>query len=476
MIEKIIDRALNEQRKVYIFSHLHADGDALNSASALKKYLEANGVDAYYIISKVVGPFKPARNIFVKEGLCVVVDTSTLANCDNGEKILRANKNNIFVFDHHDKPYSGSLIEEELDLPKENVVRVPHATSASEVLLNDFNEKKISPKIATYLLKGLISDTENLKYINSESILNTLKLLSLNANLEIAVNALREGGSLKFEVGISKELLSAEKIDFGGAFGIFKMFDNEKVNILNNEFGVFNPQRQVKKLADMENCAFWAFAAENEPGKFDVELRSNPSCGNFNVLDIAGEFGGGGHYNASGFTVSAEDGFSLEKIKEALIEKVSEVAKKTDKALYEQNSSELEEKLQKIMEKTDYLTHGTTPKDFAEIYNLVKAGVHYHKIRVKPKTYGQIMFAFEVLSKIPESVYSNQFTNLKLNFDEEMLKYYQDKYNITEDDVLGLIDNFKKIAVPYVEINLPNGKTTNRTLKINPPREADFYR
>ena len=47
---------------------------------------------------------------------------------------------------------------------------------------------------------------------------------------------------------------------------------------------------------------------ENTPREYNVEFRSTPVYGNFNVLQLAASHRGGEHYNASGCAVKVKYG------------------------------------------------------------------------------------------------------------------------------------------------------------------------
>ena len=50
VLEKIIQKAKKENRRVNIYAHGSPDGDAIASSKALEKILQDNGIDAKYIV------------------------------------------------------------------------------------------------------------------------------------------------------------------------------------------------------------------------------------------------------------------------------------------------------------------------------------------------------------------------------------------------------------------------------------------
>lgn len=70
MLENIIKKAIEENKKVYIYAHKFPDGDAISSSCAVVEYLKNNGVDAQYVISnpiysysQVVGPIPTSSHV-----------------------------------------------------------------------------------------------------------------------------------------------------------------------------------------------------------------------------------------------------------------------------------------------------------------------------------------------------------------------------------------------------------------------------
>ena len=76
MIDKIIEKAKKENKKVYVFAHRFPDGDAICSSQAVVQFLKDNGIEAKYVVSdiinkfsKVVGDIEPTKSVEKGNGL-----------------------------------------------------------------------------------------------------------------------------------------------------------------------------------------------------------------------------------------------------------------------------------------------------------------------------------------------------------------------------------------------------------------------
>ena len=52
MIESIIEKAKNQNRKVYVYAHKFPDGDAISSSLAIVEYFKNQGISAQYVVTK----------------------------------------------------------------------------------------------------------------------------------------------------------------------------------------------------------------------------------------------------------------------------------------------------------------------------------------------------------------------------------------------------------------------------------------
>jgi hypothetical protein len=208
-------------------------------------------------------------------------------------------------------------------------------------------------------------------------------------------------------------------------------------------------------MSDITDCSFNCIAAENIPGRFDLEFRSSQTYGNFNVLQLATNHGGGGHFNASGCTLTDK---TSEDISALIIDETTTMYSEQGTNLEKITLTKTDEELVQILAQTDRLTKNVTPELLKKVQELINNGANYIYAYKKFKTYERFMLENELLSKIPESTYSQRFPIVSIYLSKPEIDTLCEKYNITEQDILQTIEMFTNIDVNFATISLPGGK------------------
>ena len=474
MINKIIEKARKDDKKVYIYAHKFPDGDAISSSAALAQYLNNNGIDATCVFdnpifsySQIIGQISTTKSP-EPNSISIIVDTSTVDYAEN-KAFLSSSPEDIYIIDHHIK--NNNCIEDELQLSEENVIRDSSTISTTELLLRLFDEEKITPQIANMLTLGLITDSAKLQFLKVNTLTNLSKLLELGANYEQVLSACNKKGKLREEVGIAKLILNSQKINIGNTFGLVLSIDNQTVNNMASQHSVRNPQKKIYKMNDITNCSFTCICAENTPGEFDLEFRSTPIYGSFNVQELAVKYGGGGHYNASGCHLSQKNGFVQEQMLSLIAQNTSEMYASQATNLSEINLSDTDKELLHVLEQTKKLTTNINPKTLAIIDYLIKQGANYDYTFKTLKSYEKFMLENEILSKIPESTLTQKYPIVSIYLSKQEVNDLCKKYNITQEDILKTIEIFANIDIKFASISFngrriqidKNGKITSRT-------------
>lgn len=466
MIEKIIEKAKQSNKKVYIYAHKFPDADATSSSLALAEYLKSFGIDAKYVVSsqteasnKLIGEI-PSTDSVEPNSISIILDTSTFAYTEN-KNFQSSSPENIYIIDHHGKNENTKCIEESLGIPSENVIRNPNSSSACEILLNEFDQSKINKTIATLLTLGLYSDTAKLQFIKPSTIDNLIKLLKLGADYKNVVALCSEKLNLKAEVGIAKALLKAQKFAIGNTFGLILSLDNQEVNSLSTNFFIRSPQKKIFKMNNIENCSFTCMFAENEPKKFDTEFRSSSIYGNFDVLKLATMHNGGGHHNAAGCLIEAAPLQTKENIEDKFKLEALELYSDTTPQISNVEPNKQDQELAQIMETTKRFTTKTSLELFEKVNELIKAGANYSYVFKKFKSFEKFMLQNEILSRIPFGIFEQQKPVVYLNIAPQDFDDLIKKYSITYEDILSSIDVFSDIDVASATISLPSGKKSS---------------
>lgn len=349
--------------------------------------------------------------------------------------------------------------EDELKLPKSNVIRNPLSSSTCEILVNEFDPSKVTPNIANKLTLGMMSDTAKLKFIKPDTLDNLAKLIELGANFEKISATSNRKIRLSDEVGLAKVFLRTQKFEIGDSFGLALSLDNKSVKNLLAHYGIRNPQKKIFKMADIEGCSFNCMCAENTRGSYDFEFRSSSTYGNLNVFDLASHYSGGGHPSASGCSISG---------KSTSIESVTKEVIHTAQGMYSDSAdfkdlpveSEANDRLADVFERTGRLSHDITPDVLKEVNSLIRDGANYEYYTKSFKTYEEFMLQNEILSKVPDFKLKDKEPSVRINLSAQDVSFLTKKYGVSEEQILGSISAFSNINIRNASIYLPDGRGT----------------
>lgn len=293
-------------------SHTHPDGDAIGSLIAMGLALNEMKKDtALYNESPIpaVYRFLPSVNRVVRRlGEQKSYDTAIILDCGNLERIGKAAAHIrhtpvIINIDHH---VTNSLFG--------NFQLIDtSACATAEIIYRLIKRMGVPPTrdMATALYTAILTDTGSFRFSNTNSAafaicdemvglgvdpsrvakhvygtysMGRLKLLNLALDsIEISNN-----GKLSM-MTLTRDMLrktDTQPEDADGIINYAKRIEDVRVAVM--------IQEHLNGLRGVEHST--------NPGRFHVSLRSD---GTVDVAAIASEFGGGGHYNAAGFSVDA---------------------------------------------------------------------------------------------------------------------------------------------------------------------------
>lgn len=473
MINDIIEKAKIERKNVFIYTHKTPDVDSIFAAYAVGEYLKGFGVKSRYVMDTSNKEFRVQRNTDTTNSISIVLDTVTVNQAENN-RFLKSWKNDIYVYDHHTRSSTmNALIEEELGLSKSNVKRLPNLTSTCEVLLKDFNPKKITPKVAYFLLTGILANTGILRFPKDGTYDSVRQLVSLGADFDGCTREIL-ATKLGIEIGISEALKNVKKLPLGNLFCLVLYLDNDKVEFYKNHYDLKNIHKKINKINHIENCPISMIIAENVPGEFDVRIRSNNIYGNYSAHEIAEKYHGGGNTFAAGCHFSTNEGFNGEKIVKMLL---NDIYTKFENESIEKEAvtpHKLDNALKTLLAETKNLTKGVTINTINYLEKLKNAGVNYEYIMNDFQSFEQFMLKNEIFSKIPLCQCNTKYPTITLNLSQKETMELQEKYKITNLDILKTLDSFKNIKLHSVEIVLPDGTSEKRKNFIAPPPSANF--
>lgn len=288
VLERIFE-TIESYPSIVIFGHKNPDGDCVGSVMGLKEELNflfpdkkvyAVGTHPSYLPS-FVKPSDEVDDTTIKSSLAIMVDLSDLDRVED-RRILDAKE--IVCFDHHlkqDKPYDFLCYREE------------EAPSATFILAKVFLDhyKVLTPLAASYFYLGLVTDTGRFQFDSSPETLQMAgKLVSLGVDYKTIYNELYQQTSrdLKYRAFIYNHYRFSGKV----TYVVVHKDDYLSLGMNSNQAA-----GKVNLLSLLDHHPIWVSFLEQEDGKIRVEYRSN---GHFNVQKTATEFGGGGHFSASG--------------------------------------------------------------------------------------------------------------------------------------------------------------------------------
>lgn len=296
-------------KSALIFCHTRPDGDTLGSAMALCLGLEQKGIKCDVVCDGII-PEKYNFEPFFKRILTpdkvtgayachIATDVASENMLGNAERLFNSNKN-TFCIDHHvsNTRYTREYYVRDCAANCLNVGK----------LLEEFGVI-ITEKIAEALLLGIVTDTGNFSHSNAdcEALTYAGKMVAAGADLN------------KINFYMFKNQKKERARLFIDVMDKMRFYHNDKIALITitqellAKNGVGNEVTEgfVDFPLSIEGVevAFSLLETKNE--LYKISLRSK---GKVNVNKVAGEFGGGGHIQASGCVISGPYEEVIEKL------------------------------------------------------------------------------------------------------------------------------------------------------------------
>jgi phosphoesterase RecJ-like protein len=319
MNDRIVEaaRVLAEASEVAIAGHVNPDADALGSALGLSNFLQARGVST--VCSFPNEPYDPPRWVDLLPGNDALVPPrefpkapSVMVTCDvaSPDRLgmlapAAARAETLVWIDHHVSNEGHGTIP----------LIDPTASSTAEVVWRLLREMggEIPQASAICLYAGVVTDTGRFQY---EAV--TPQTLRLGADLrEYAfdhtrlVQGLYEDNGIAYLrlLGVALERITLEE-DADLVWSYLTQADLAAAGVHPAETDDLIDVLRTAREADVT-----AVIKEQVDGRFKVSLRSKRG---HDVASAAGEFGGGGHRLAAGYTSTHGLAETVERLKTAL--------------------------------------------------------------------------------------------------------------------------------------------------------------
>jgi phosphoesterase RecJ-like protein len=318
-----INALVKAAKKIWLSTHIGADGDGLGSEMAFYFALKKAGCDVSIIHNDPVPPryefltsgieIFAANEItgqnFSEQDLCVIFDTHDPKLCQPLLGQLTKAKVQIVFVDHH--------VSDKANLARTTFHIDENANCTGELTLDLIEAMQIGldKNIATNLYASLIFDTQNFKNMrNPIKILDMAKKLILAGADHKSLNrALFENWTINKFNYLSRLIKQVT----------YKNNDTAIISITKKDLIEFNLSAdEVSDIVDLfmglKNLNVSIVIREESHDFYKLSFRSRKN----EILSWAREFGGGGHLHSAGAWVKAPESQIIEKIN-MLIQKSS---------------------------------------------------------------------------------------------------------------------------------------------------------
>lgn len=294
-----LDEKLIGISSVGISGHVRPDGDCVGSTLAICNYIRTYypGIFVKLYLEKIPEVFEFLQNAdqicndFTEDrqfDLFIVLDCGDIGRLGESAKYFAAAKQTLCI-DHHVSNLAFADV---------NYI-IPDASSTCELVYDVLEKDKITKEIAECLYTGMVHDTGVFQYsCTSAKTMNVAGFL-MEKGIEYSriVDETFYKKTHKQNRILGRALLDSELYLDGKCILTYltqqtlKAFDCTSRDLE----GIVNQLRVTKGVAVA------AFLYENEDGSYKVSLRATED---FNVAELAAEFGGGGHVKAAGCTMA----------------------------------------------------------------------------------------------------------------------------------------------------------------------------
>lgn len=299
-------------KRIGITGHLRPDGDCVGSTMALYLYLKKCMPEAditvyleetaktYHQIAQVE---KIDTTFQAKEDFDVFFCLDSTPERSGAAKILYDGAKKKINIDHHDtNPGLGDV----------NVMR-PEIGSCSEVVYHLIPEAELDDDIAKALFIGMMHDTGVFQYSNTlpSTLVAASKLIQYDIDFANLIQQSFYEKTFK-QTKILAKALERSKLYLNGRCHMtyLTLEDMRYFEANSNDLeGIVNRLKQVTGV----DCA--VFIYELEPDNYKVSIRTSEKV---DAIQIASQFGGGGHLRAAGCSVCGTHETVAEQVLKAI--------------------------------------------------------------------------------------------------------------------------------------------------------------
>lgn len=303
---------------IAIITHINPDGDCIGSAAALKELIKSlgkdadiyneNGCPAYLGIEKSSTSVNTCSQSDTKYGLIIWVDCGSADRAGKIAYVIDGCKFMINI-DHH----ATNTMFADINI-------VDPSASATGLLIYDFFVTcsiDITKYTAELLYMAISTDTGNFSYANTDKRTHIVAGELLEKGIDVAALSRRLFRATTYaRLKLTQLALDTLTMYCGGKVAVISV---TKAMFAATGTDSSDSEAFVGYARDIDGVEVAAMLRDTTDGKLvKVSLRSNSSV---DVSKIAEELGGGGHFNAAGFSLAGK----IPDVEKLLIEKISKV-------------------------------------------------------------------------------------------------------------------------------------------------------
>lgn len=294
---------LKNSNNLFLATHTNPDGDAIGSLIAMGLSLEAlNKRTTLYNESPIpaVYRFLPFSDRIVQYvDKANIYDTAIILDCSDLERIGKAvsmvNKIPIIInIDHH----ITNTCYGDFQLIKTS------ACATTEIVYKLMKDMAvpINKAIATSIYTGILTDTGSFRFSNTNRA--AFEICEEMVELGVDPYSIAQHVYGTYSLGRIKLLnmaLDSIEISYNGRLSMMTLTRGmfyETDTRTEDADGLINYAKSIENV----KVAVLIQELQNKNKQFHVSLRST---GTVNVAEIASSFGGGGHFNAAGFSIES---------------------------------------------------------------------------------------------------------------------------------------------------------------------------
>lgn len=307
-----VEEEILSAASIGITGHIRPDGDCVGSTLGLYNYIRENmpdkTVDIYldpieknFKFLSGASDIRHSANKNIKYDVFIILDCGDLGRVAEFTLDYIRNASKTICIDHH--------------MSTKGIADVnhicPQISSASEVLFELLDENHISRNTAECLYTGMVHDTGVFKYQSTTSRTMQIagKLMDKGIDFTSIIDDTFFRKSYKQNLLLGRALLDSERLLDGRLIYSYVSADTLKeYDVIGRDTGGI-----IDELRFTEGVEVAVFMYELPDGKIKTSLRS---VHDVDVNSIAGEFGGGGHIRAAGFTTILDKNAIITKLEE----------------------------------------------------------------------------------------------------------------------------------------------------------------